>query len=235
MAEACRTVRDLPAETGLLPLCLRSIFLYRYLDSLELRQEIHEGLNVMENWNSANGFIYFGRGARWPPTALTTKRSACSHSICCNSRSSMSTPSRSSRCSPNPPDRTGSTSTISGASHRCFMPTSTLMAAFASTFTPGCPSIHPALTLDRSKPSFTWATIIGQVRTDWPLVTAMLGLGLKLGTGANCISVSPRSLSLNLVGHLVLNGGLDGSRSSFQIRDLTATFVLDGADTSEHT
>ena len=27
-----------------------------------LRREIHEGLNVVENWNSANGFIFFGKG-----------------------------------------------------------------------------------------------------------------------------------------------------------------------------
>jgi TnpA family transposase len=26
-----------------------------------LRREIQEGLNVVENWNSANSFIYFGR------------------------------------------------------------------------------------------------------------------------------------------------------------------------------
>jgi TnpA family transposase len=27
-----------------------------------LRREIHEGLNVVETWNSANGFIFFGKG-----------------------------------------------------------------------------------------------------------------------------------------------------------------------------
>lgn len=26
------------------------------------RREIHEGLNVVENWNSANGFVFFGKG-----------------------------------------------------------------------------------------------------------------------------------------------------------------------------
>lgn len=41
---------------------VKTIFLCRYLRSEALRQEIHEGLNVIETWNSANGFIFYGRG-----------------------------------------------------------------------------------------------------------------------------------------------------------------------------
>ena len=34
---------------------------YEYLDSEELRIEINAGLNVVENWNSAIGFIFYGK------------------------------------------------------------------------------------------------------------------------------------------------------------------------------
>ena len=40
---------------------IKTIFLCRYLGSEELRQEIQEGLNVVERWNGVNDFIFYGR------------------------------------------------------------------------------------------------------------------------------------------------------------------------------
>lgn len=44
---------------------VKTIFLCRYLRLKSLRREIQEGLNVIENWNSANDFILFGKGGEF--------------------------------------------------------------------------------------------------------------------------------------------------------------------------
>ena len=40
---------------------IKTLFVCRYLDSEQLRREIHDGLNVVESWHSANSFIFYGK------------------------------------------------------------------------------------------------------------------------------------------------------------------------------
>lgn len=41
---------------------VKTLFLCRYLGSETFRREVNDGLNVVENWNGANGFVFFGKG-----------------------------------------------------------------------------------------------------------------------------------------------------------------------------
>jgi TnpA family transposase len=41
---------------------VKTVFLCQYLHREPLRREIQDGLQVIENWNSANDFIFFGKG-----------------------------------------------------------------------------------------------------------------------------------------------------------------------------
>ena len=43
----------------------KTIFLCNYLPSLEAKQEVQSGLNVIENWNGANDFIFYGSGGKF--------------------------------------------------------------------------------------------------------------------------------------------------------------------------
>lgn len=49
---------------------IKTIFLCRYIMSEDMRREINEGLNIIENWNGANDFIFCGKGREFSTNNL---------------------------------------------------------------------------------------------------------------------------------------------------------------------
>ena len=52
---------------------VKTIFLCRYLHDERVRQEIQEGLNVVENWNSANDFIFYAKNGDFTTSRTVMK------------------------------------------------------------------------------------------------------------------------------------------------------------------
>ena len=89
---------------------IKTIFRCRYLRPEAFRREIHEGLKVVENRNSANSFVFFGKGGEIATDRVRDRKSAVhalhllqSSLVCVNTRmvhSVLQTPDVVARLSP---------------------------------------------------------------------------------------------------------------------------------------
>ena len=71
---------------------VKSVFIAEYIASEELRREIHEGLQVVENWNSANSDLFYGSAAPSRAATARARRCRCSGCTCSSPPWCSSTP-----------------------------------------------------------------------------------------------------------------------------------------------
>ena len=95
---------------------VKTVFLARYLHDQQLRREIHEGLNVIEQWNGATDFVFFARRGELASNRREDHEVSMLALHLCRTAWCTSTRSCSSRCSRGPSGGGGSqTSTAAGS------------------------------------------------------------------------------------------------------------------------
>ncbi|MEV6860386.1 Tn3 family transposase [Streptosporangium subroseum] len=114
---------------------VKSVFVAEYVASEGLRREIHEGLQVVENWNSANADLFYGSAGTIPAATRSTKRSPCSPSTCSKPPWCSSTRCSSNRSSPTRNGPASSPRPTNEACHRCSGRTRTSTGRSTSTWT----------------------------------------------------------------------------------------------------
>jgi len=132
--------RHLPGARGARPRCPHDLHRRLPRPTHQLRLEIHEGLQVTEHWNSANGVIFYGKDSELTGADRESQEVSMLALPCSNRRSCTSTRCCSSKSSPNPNGPHASPTPICAPSRRCSGPTSTPTAPSTSTWTRGSTS-----------------------------------------------------------------------------------------------